>query len=124
MREVWPDSFVEESSLSHNIYLLRKALGEGEGEQTFIETVPRRGYRFVSAVREVADEGAGLVMQQRTRARILIEEEVTEDGAKEGDESRAGAPHPAPLPPRPAPGRKRRTGRSRPTDSSPSPSAA
>ena len=37
LREVWPDSFVEESSLSHNIYLLRKALGEGEGEQTFID---------------------------------------------------------------------------------------
>ena len=41
---LWPDSFVEEGSLSNNIFLLRKALGE---DPAYIETVPRRGYRFV-----------------------------------------------------------------------------
>ncbi len=46
---LWPDSFVEEGSLSNNIFLLRKALGENPA---FIETVPRRGYRFVGAVRQ------------------------------------------------------------------------
>jgi len=45
---LWPDTFVEEGSLSNHIFLLRKALGE---DPTFIETVPRRGYRFVGAVR-------------------------------------------------------------------------
>jgi TolB-like protein/DNA-binding winged helix-turn-helix (wHTH) protein/Flp pilus assembly protein TadD len=44
---LWPDTFVEEGSLSNNIFLLRKALGE---DPPFIETVPRRGYRFVGAV--------------------------------------------------------------------------
>jgi len=46
---LWPDTFVEEGSLSNHIFLLRKALGE---DPTFIETVPRRGYRFVGAVRQ------------------------------------------------------------------------
>ena len=46
---LWPDTFVEEGSLSNNIFLLRKALGE---DPAFIETVPRRGYRFIGAVRQ------------------------------------------------------------------------
>ncbi len=49
---VWPDSFVEEGNLAVQISLLRKTLGE-EG---FIETVPRRGYRFVAPVREILPE--------------------------------------------------------------------
>ena len=49
MRKLWPDSFVEEGSLAQNVSLLRKALGESES-QKFIETVPRRGYRFVADV--------------------------------------------------------------------------
>jgi len=47
---LWPNSFVEEGSLSNNIFLLRKALGD---DPAFIETVPRRGYRFVGAVRQL-----------------------------------------------------------------------
>jgi TolB-like protein/DNA-binding winged helix-turn-helix (wHTH) protein/Tfp pilus assembly protein PilF len=50
MREVWPDTFVEEGGLTRNISVLRKALGEDEGEAGYIETIPRRGYRFVAAV--------------------------------------------------------------------------
>jgi TolB-like protein/DNA-binding winged helix-turn-helix (wHTH) protein/Tfp pilus assembly protein PilF len=46
---LWPNTFVEEGSLSNNIFLLRKALGE---DPAFIETVPRRGYRFTGAVRQ------------------------------------------------------------------------
>src|SRR5882724_1893329 len=55
MRRLWPDSFVEEGSLAQNISLLRKALGESESKK-FIETVPRRGYRFVASVRELKDD--------------------------------------------------------------------
>jgi TolB-like protein/DNA-binding winged helix-turn-helix (wHTH) protein/Tfp pilus assembly protein PilF len=47
---LWPDTVVEEGSLSNNIFVLRKALGE---DPAFIETVPRRGYRFVGTVRQV-----------------------------------------------------------------------
>jgi len=46
---LWPNSFVEEGSLSNNIFLLRRVLGE---DPAFIETVPRRGYRFIGAVRQ------------------------------------------------------------------------
>lgn len=52
MVRLWPDSFVEESSLTQNISLLRKALSEA-GEQQFIETVPKLGYRFVAPVKVV-----------------------------------------------------------------------
>ena len=48
MKRVWPNTFVEEGNLTQNISLLRKALGESPGGIQFIETVPRRGYRFVA----------------------------------------------------------------------------
>src|SRR3954469_23338479 len=46
MKEVWGDTFVEENNLTQYIFILRKTLGES-GAQKFIETVPRRGYRFL-----------------------------------------------------------------------------
>jgi len=52
MRQVWPDSFVEEANLTVNISALRKALGEISGGQQHIETVPKRGYRFIAPVIE------------------------------------------------------------------------
>ena len=51
LREVWPDTVVEESSLSQHVYLVRKVLGDERGEARCIETVPKRGYRFVAPVR-------------------------------------------------------------------------
>src|SRR5258708_15420957 len=48
---VWPDSFVEEANLSNYIFKLRKVLGEDEG-QKFIETVSKRGYRFVGEIKK------------------------------------------------------------------------
>ena len=54
MRRVWPDSFVEENNLAQNISALRKALGEESG-QKYIETVPKRGYRFSAEVAEVRE---------------------------------------------------------------------
>jgi DNA-binding winged helix-turn-helix (wHTH) protein/Tol biopolymer transport system component len=53
MRLVWPDTAVEESNLTQNIYTLRRALGDTAGKCPFIETVPKRGYRFVGPVREI-----------------------------------------------------------------------
>jgi DNA-binding winged helix-turn-helix (wHTH) protein/TolB-like protein/Tfp pilus assembly protein PilF len=52
MKRVWPNTFVEEGNLTQNISLLRKALGESPGGVQFIETVPRRGYRFVADTSE------------------------------------------------------------------------
>src|ERR1039458_6081445 len=50
LKRVWPDSFVEEVALAHAISHVRKALREGTGESSFIETVPKRGYRFLARV--------------------------------------------------------------------------
>lgn len=54
LRQVWPDTVVEESSLSQHVYLVRKALGDERGEARCIETVPKRGYRFVAPVRTLS----------------------------------------------------------------------
>jgi DNA-binding winged helix-turn-helix (wHTH) protein len=51
LKEVWPDTFVEEGNLAQNIFLLRRALGEAKGEHRFIVTVPGVGYLFVPRVR-------------------------------------------------------------------------
>jgi DNA-binding winged helix-turn-helix (wHTH) protein/TolB-like protein len=65
MRLVWPDTVVEEGNLTQNIYLLRKMLGEGTSQQNYIETIPRRGYRFVGEVRESRDEEMRLIPTDR-----------------------------------------------------------
>lgn len=51
MNRLWPDTFVEESNLTFNIQQLRKALGDNARRPQFIETVPRRGYRFIAEVK-------------------------------------------------------------------------
>ena len=51
LKAVWPDTFVEEGSLAQNISLLRKALGEGTNGLQYIQTIPKRGYRFVAPVK-------------------------------------------------------------------------
>ena len=53
LNTVWPDTFVEENNLADNIFKLRRVLGDGENGPRFIETVPKRGYRFVADVRAV-----------------------------------------------------------------------
>ena len=58
MKRLWPDSFVEESSLSQNIFQLRRALDEGNSGRQYIETIPKRGYRFAVAAREIKNGGA------------------------------------------------------------------
>src|SRR4051794_23669632 len=48
LKEVWPDTFVEEATLAQNIFTLRKALGQNGSGTQYIETIPRHGYRFVA----------------------------------------------------------------------------
>jgi DNA-binding winged helix-turn-helix (wHTH) protein len=64
LSRLWPDSSVEEVALAHCISHLRKALPHGTGDERFIETVPKRGYRFVAAVEvtwPVANENSTVV---------------------------------------------------------------
>ena len=56
MKTLWPDRYVEESNLTQNIFMLRKILGEGPGKAQYIETIPKRGYRFIGTVKETQEE--------------------------------------------------------------------
>lgn len=73
MMKLWPDSFVEESSLTQNISLLRKALSHA-GEEQFIETVPKLGYRFIAPVRVVEVNGDGGVDEAASDQQPRLEE--------------------------------------------------
>ena len=76
MKKVWPNTFVEEANLAVNISVLRKALGTTVTGGQYIETIPRRGYRFVAVVREVRDEEQDIIVRERTRSRVVIEDEA------------------------------------------------
>ena len=56
LKEVWPDSFVEESNLAYHVFALRRALGETADGENYVETVPKRGYRFSASVKAVNGE--------------------------------------------------------------------
>lgn len=73
MKQVWPDTFVEEGNLTKNIFMLRKALGKQAGGQEYIETMPKRGYRFAAAVKEFLGE-EDHVLERHTRTRMVVEE--------------------------------------------------
>src|SRR5258708_24747204 len=53
MKALWPESFVEDSNLSQSVFVLRKILGDDKNGNSFIQTVPRRGYKFVASVTEI-----------------------------------------------------------------------
>jgi TolB-like protein/DNA-binding winged helix-turn-helix (wHTH) protein/Tfp pilus assembly protein PilF len=82
MELLWPDSFVEESSLTQNIFLIRRALGEPEGDRQYIETIPKRGYRFVADVRELFEPNGEMFMQE-PGTQILVEGEQFVDDSED-----------------------------------------
>jgi DNA-binding winged helix-turn-helix (wHTH) protein/tetratricopeptide (TPR) repeat protein len=95
LRRAWPDTFVEEANLSVNVSILRRALGSRDDGEAWIQTVPRRGYRFVGAVvgataplrsvavlpfrplvAESADEALGLGMADAVISRLAATRRV------------------------------------------------
>ncbi len=74
MQKLWPDSFVEEANVSKYIFTLRQALSDGEEGQKYIETVPKRGYRFVAPVQKLAAES--------------VEQAPAEMPSREGEEAK------------------------------------
>src|SRR5215213_9421369 len=73
LARVWPGTFVGENTLAQNISTLRKVMGANGA--ALLETVPKRGYRFTGDVAELGEPGADLIVRERTRARIVIDEE-------------------------------------------------
>lgn len=95
LEEVWPDAFVEEATVVQNVFTLRKALARDPHGTQFIETVPKRGYRFIASVRRLGGTGgATLVMEKHTRTHIVTEEEEEEiSAAGNGKHTGGGGPH-------------------------------
>jgi eukaryotic-like serine/threonine-protein kinase len=71
MKSVWPDTFVEESNLAQNIFVLRKTLGD-TADHRYIVTIPGRGYRFTEKVRVISEES--LLVASHSQTRVVIEQ--------------------------------------------------
>ena len=56
MHAIWPDRFVDEGNLAFNVKVLRRVLGDDANDPKFIETIPRRGYRFIASTRRIEAE--------------------------------------------------------------------
>jgi eukaryotic-like serine/threonine-protein kinase len=86
LNEIWPDAFVEEATLSQNIFTIRRALGQRPDGAQFIETVPKHGYRFVAELREAAANG-DIILERHSRTQIFTQE--MEEGSADALLSRA-----------------------------------
>src|ERR1700685_2363672 len=90
LKNVWPDTFVDENSLAQSISALRRALEEKPGDNSYIVTLPGRGYQFVSAVTAVVPDSLsvtpdavpatnntsqGVLLQRQTIRTSVITEE-------------------------------------------------
>src|SRR5215471_19383579 len=71
MKRVWPDAFVEEGNLNKNVFRLRKTLGQWDGGLEYIETVPKRGYRFVAPVKKLAEARSYSQTAPPTQANLM-----------------------------------------------------
>jgi Tol biopolymer transport system component/DNA-binding winged helix-turn-helix (wHTH) protein len=88
MKKVWPDTFVEEVNLAKNVSFLRKVLGAEDSEH-YIETIPKRGYRFVAGVREVwAEETSAILADHET-----LSPHVTSDSERQNRNKVAPQPN-------------------------------
>lgn len=74
MNRLWADSFVEESNLTQNIYLLRKTLGDCADGRPFIENFSRRGYRFNGKLKSSAE--TSILLATHTNTQTVIEETI------------------------------------------------
>jgi Tol biopolymer transport system component/DNA-binding winged helix-turn-helix (wHTH) protein len=84
VQRVWPDTFVEEANLAYNVFTLRKALGDTADNPEYVETIPKRGYRFKAPVRRLngnrdssGGETGGLDQGSRSPAILPFPEQPT-----------------------------------------------
>ena len=73
LNEVWAGTSVEESNIAQNILALRRALGDAEGGGKYIETVPKRGYRFTANIRVVEEGPDEVLVRRHVRASSAVE---------------------------------------------------
>ncbi|HEX8556643.1 MAG TPA: winged helix-turn-helix domain-containing protein [Pyrinomonadaceae bacterium] len=90
LNEVWPDTFVEETTLAQNIRTLRKALGRFEQGEEFIITVPRRGYQFVGDVQEVVGVEEVIALETHAPAHHVTEPREIHDPSETSSDKVTG----------------------------------
>ena len=78
--QVWGDTFVEEAALKQNISTLRKKFESLQTGKQFIETIPRRGYRFIGEAKEIYDEEEVYLVETHTRTHIIANQEINLSG--------------------------------------------
>ncbi|MDQ4121499.1 MAG: winged helix-turn-helix domain-containing protein [Acidobacteriota bacterium] len=76
LEKVWGETFIEEANLTLHISALRKALGEEKNGKKFIETIPRRGYRFVVPVIREPKDALEITVTERTRTHLIEKIEI------------------------------------------------
>src|SRR5262249_9055933 len=76
IKTLWPDSFVEENNLTQQISQLRRVLSDGPDGNSYIETVPKLGYRFVPEVCEIDAHEHELLVSKHTRTHVVLREEL------------------------------------------------
>ncbi len=92
IKSLWPNTIVEEANLNVHISALRKALAEGRGENHYIETLPRLGYRFIAPVSKIA------APENSTESFFQPPSSTNGEEPKTGLETEPAAIQPLPLP--------------------------
>jgi DNA-binding winged helix-turn-helix (wHTH) protein/TolB-like protein/tetratricopeptide (TPR) repeat protein len=82
--QLWPDTSVESANLTQNIYLIRKALGQGPDDHSYIETLPKRGYRFVAPVTVNAAPSSTVDAAPGVRSDSAVQERPSRDQSPAG----------------------------------------
>ena len=80
LKEVWPDSFVEEGNVNRNISIIRKVLGDDATGKAYIETVPKRGYRFVASVRTMGGNGLKTIETEQVERDSQVDAPLRQKG--------------------------------------------
>lgn len=78
LNKVWADSFVEEANIPRIVHTLRKTLGEDGNGNKFIETVAKKGYRFVADVEKIRFEETETEGREETEKRKRTEKKIEE----------------------------------------------
>lgn len=88
MDTIWSDTFVEEKTLTQNIFTLRKVLGPDQTGQHYIETVPKHGYRFRAEV-EIVSQHDDDSAEKEMQAEFPVAVKVNAEGFEEAQEDRS-----------------------------------
>lgn len=81
MDRVWADAFVEPANLTQTVSMLRKVLEDDSQTPRYIQTVPKRGYRFIAEVREVTLEEEHVTVEEHVRSTVTIKHEEEDEAA-------------------------------------------